>query len=115
MLFFLDNYALDMLKGQHVLPLISCRSYWRLHHWEMKRALRGADIRLLKPYVFSHPSPGMWCALGVFLKLAGKRPNIWHSIFQRYCPRYGFSPDQIEEARSIGRSLAGRLDDETMT
>ncbi len=109
MLSFLDVYAREMLKGQYVLPLISCRSYWRLHHWEMKRALRGAGIRFLKPQVFFHPSPGVWCALGVFLKLAGKKPNNWRSLLQSYCPRYGHNPHQIEEARSIGRSLADRL------
>jgi len=109
MLSFLDTYAVEMLKGQYVLPFISCRSYWRLHHWELKRALRDADIKFLKPQVFFHPSPGAWCALGVFLKLAGRIPNVWRSLLQNYCPRYGHSPHQIEEARSLGRSLADKL------
>jgi hypothetical protein len=109
MLSFLDNYAREMFKGLDVLPLISCRRYWRLHHWEMKRALRGEGVRFLKPHVFSHPSPGIWCALGLFLKLAGKIPGIWRPVVQRYCPRYGHSPRQIEQAKSFGRSLANRL------
>ncbi len=109
MLYFLDVYGREMLKDQDVLPFISCRSYWRLHHWEMKKSLRGAGIRFLKPRVFFHPSPGLWCTLGVFLTIAGKMPKIWQSWLQSHCPRFGHSPQQIVAARSIGRSLANRL------
>ena len=109
MLSFLDNFAGEMLRGQYVLPFISCRSYWQLHYWEMRRALRGADVRFLKPRVFFHPSPGIWCTLGVFLKLAGKVPGAWRPVVQRYCPRYGHNSQQIEEAKNFGRSLADRL------
>lgn len=109
MLSFLDNYAAQMFQGQCVLPLISCRTYWRLHLWEMKRAVKMADVRFLAPQVFSHPSPGVWCTVGVFVKLAGKMPDVWRKILQNYCPRYGHNSRQIEEARGIGQSLADLL------
>lgn len=109
MLSFLDKYATQMFTGQRVLPFISCRSYWKLHYWEMRRAVKNADVRFLEPQVFVHPSPGVWCALGVFLKLAGKAPNAWRTMLQNYCPRFGHSPCQIEEAKNIGQSLADSL------
>lgn len=109
MLAFLDNYAVEMFQGQLVQPVISCRCYWRLHLWEMKTALKGAGIRFLKPKVFPHPSPGVWCALGIFLKLAGKMPESCRSLFLTHCPRFGHSPQQIDAAKDIGRILANRL------
>lgn len=109
MLAFLDTYATEMFRGHSVQPVISCRSYWRLHCWEMERALKGAGVKFLKPKVFTHPSPGAWCALGVFFKLAGRIPASCRSLVQSYCPMYGHNLQQIEDARNIGRSLADML------
>ena len=106
MVYFLREYSAELLAGKLVLPFISCRTYWRLHAWEMRRYLLKSGARVMSPRVFRHPSPGLWCAIGVFIKIAGKIPRACRSVVQRHCPRFGHSPKQIEEARDLGSRLA---------
>jgi hypothetical protein len=106
MVYFLQHYSAGLLAGKLVLPLISCRTYWRLHAWEMGRYTVKSGARVMPPLVFRHPCPGLWCAIGVFIKIAGKIPRGCRSLVQRHCPRYGHSPQQIEEARDLGARLA---------
>jgi len=117
MVYFLREYSADLLAGKLVLPLISCRTYWRLHAWEMRRFVVKSGARVMPPLVFQHPSPGLWCAIGVFIKIAGKIPRGCRSLVQRHSPRYGHSPQQIGEARALGARLAevlreGRIDND---
>ncbi|MBB5349183.1 hypothetical protein HNQ81_002934 [Desulfoprunum benzoelyticum] len=106
MVYFLQQYSSEMLAGKIVLPLISCRTYWRLHAWEMRRYLLRCGARVMPPRVFQHPCPGLWCAIGVFIKITGKIPRTCRSLVQRHCPRFGHSPQQLEEARDLGSRLA---------
>jgi len=109
MLYFLETYAGELLAQQSVVPLICCRTYWRLHERVMRRLLLAAGSRVLQPVVFRHPLPGFWCAIGVFVKLAGKMPRFLRPILQSHCPRFGFTAQQIDEAKAIGRKLAQSL------
>jgi len=94
-----------LFAGQRVLPLISCRGYWRMHWWGLRRILRRKKARVENLIVFSHPSPEPWRTLGVFLKLAGKVPErMWISKFYK---KYGHTNAQILEAERFG-ILLGR-------
>ena len=106
MLYFLRTSAAELLAGRHVLPLICCRTYWRLHARELSALLRAAGARVMQPLVFQHPLPGFWCAVGVFVKLAGKTPRFLRPLLQSHCPRFGVTAQQIDEAREMGKKLA---------
>jgi hypothetical protein len=107
---FLDRYGSEVLGGQEVLPLISCRGYWKLHWWGLRRKLRKCGAHFSNLIAFSHPNPEPWCTIGVFLKIAGKNPERSGFISKHY-DRFGHSNKQMEEAWrfgvQIGESLKG--------
>ena len=107
---FLDRYGSEVLGGQEVLPLISCRGYWKLHWWGLRRKLRRCEAHFSNLIAFSHPNPEPWCTIGVFLKIAGKNPERSGFISKHY-DRFGHSNMQMEEALrfgvQIGESLKG--------
>ncbi len=107
---FLDRYGQDVLQGCEVLPLISCRGYWRLHWWGLRRKLRKCGAHFSNMIAFSHPSPEPWRTVGVFLKIAGKNPERSGFISKHYS-RFGHSGKQMEEAYRfgvlIGKALKG--------
>ena len=109
---FLDRDGKAVLDGRKVLPLISCRGYWRLHWWGLRRKLVQCGAHLINIIAFSHPSPEPWRTIGVFLKIAGKNPERATFLGRRYT-RFGHSNAQMEEAfhfgEQIGEALKGNI------
>lgn len=104
---FLDRDG-GLLAGRPVLPLISCRGYWRLHWYGLRRLLRKLGAVLQEPLVFGHPQPEPWRTIGVFLKIAGRAPERGR-FTGRYYRRFGHSREQLELAGQKGRQLGVRL------
>jgi hypothetical protein len=108
MLSFLDRYGREVLGGREVLPLISCRGYWKMHWWGLRKKLTKCGAHYSNLIAFSHPNPEPWRTIGVFLKIAGKNPERGGFISKHYT-RFGHSSEQMEEAGRfgmlIGRSL----------
>lgn len=102
----LDRDGAALFKGKTVLPMISCRGYWRLHRYLLIRALKGCGATIPNTIVFSHPSREPWRTIGVFLKIAGKAPERW-PLLGRHYPHFGHSKEQQDEAASFG-SLIGK-------
>jgi len=98
----------QLFKDQVVIPLISCRGYWRLHWWGLKSLLSKCGASVPNLIVFSHPSKEPWRTIGVFLKLAGKVPERMSWIKKHYC-KYGHTRAQIAEARNFGEQIAHAL------
>jgi len=104
---FYDSNGKVFDKRQ-VLPFISCRGYWRIHHWQLRYMLKRCGARVLEPVVFKHCGSEPWRSIGVFLKIAGYNPesNGWLS---RYYKRYGHTREQVEHARTIGARIGAKL------
>jgi len=107
-LFFLDRDGKDVLGGREVLPLISCRGYWKVHWWGLRRKLEKCGARFSNIITFSHPNPEPWRTIGVFLKIAGKNPERSGFISKHY-NRFGHSTEQMEEAFRFGEQLGDAL------
>jgi len=102
----LDRDGTRLFKNQTVLPMISCRGYWRVHYWGLKLLLRKCGVKdVISPIVFSHPTPEPWRTIGVFLKLAGRTPEKGSSWFRRVYPKYGHSRKQVAKAGELGKQL----------
>jgi len=112
MLDFLDRYAQQVCAGKVVIPFISCRSYWRLHYWTVKRRLQRVGARPAPPIVFVHPIKEPWRFIGLVLQLRGKMVRSKNSWFRKHYPAYGHSKIQGDEAKAAGRKVAlGLLED----
>ena len=103
-----DRDGERLFRGKKVLPLISCRGYWRMHWWGLKSLLRGCGARVVNVMVFSHPNPEPWRTIGVFLKLAGRIPEK-KSWFAGKYRKYGHTTKQIKEARHFGQMIGSEL------
>jgi hypothetical protein len=103
-----DRDGKQLFNDQVVIPLISCRGYWRLHWWGLKSLLSRCGATVPNLIVFSHPSKEPWRTIGVFLKLAGKVPERMSWIKNHYC-KYGHTRAQISEARNFGQQIAHAL------
>ncbi|MBU0680654.1 MAG: hypothetical protein KKD73_04445 [Proteobacteria bacterium] len=108
MLFFIDRDGRRILKDQTVIPLISCRGYWRMHLWGLQRMLTQCGAEVANTMIFSHPAKEPWRTLGVFLKLSGKHPEKMAFIGSHY-HRYGHDKTQAAEAREYGRLIGSHL------
>jgi len=108
----LDHYGATVFKGQLVLPLISCRGYWRMHSIGLKRILRKHGASVPNCLVFSHPNKEPWRTIGVFLKIAGKTPER-APVIGRYYKKFGHSREQLQEAARLGRMIGRALADGT--
>ena len=107
---FLDRDGEKLFKGQAVLPLISCRGYWRVHFWGLRSLLKKCGAKTVAaPIVFTHPTTEPWNTIGVFLKLAGKMPERGKGWFRKYYPKYGHSRKQIATAYELGKTLGHDL------
>ena len=107
---FLDRDGKRLLSGQHVLPLISCRGYWRVHFFGLRSLLKKCGAKVVAdPIVFKHPTSEPWNTVGVFLKLAGKMPDRGKGWFRKYYPKYGHSRKQFATAMELGRKLGKDL------
>ena len=102
---FIDRFGDKLLKDKTVLPLISCRGYWRMHWLGLKRLLINCGATVPNRIVFSHPLPEPWRTIGVFLKIAGKAPER-SPLLSRYYSRYGHSKEQLVEAENFGSTIA---------
>lgn len=103
----LDRDGKRLFGGRRVLPLISCRGYWRLHWHGLRRLLEGCGAQVVNRMVFAHPHREPWRTIGVFLKLAGRMPE--RSWLGRRYRRYGHSRQQLDEAFRFGGLLGEAL------
>ena len=109
----LDRDGEKIFTGQDVLPLISCRGYWRVHFWGLRSLLKKCGAQnVCSPIVFKHPTSEPWNTIGVFLKLAGKMPERGKGWFRKYYPKYGHSRQQIETALEVGKKLGRDIKNE---
>lgn len=108
----IDRDGASLFHNQTVLPVISCRGYWRLHHYGLSRMLRRCGAAVPNAIIFSHPSPEPWRTIGVFLKIAGKSPERWPLLGRRY-PHFGHSKSQQEEAFHFGTLIGQALNQGT--
>ena len=106
---FLDRYGKEVCGGKMVVPFISCRAYWRLHYWTLKKHLCHCGSLVEEPVVFTHPVKEPWRSLGLLLKLQGKIARRQYAWFRQHYPRYGHSEEQRVEAMQQGKQLAERL------
>lgn len=104
----LDRDGVRLFAGRRVLPLISCRGYWRMHWWGLRSRLERCGAEVVNRMVFVHPCREPWRTIGVFLKLAGRVPERGR-IMGRYYHRYGHSREQQEQAFSFGRQVGQAL------
>ncbi len=109
MLDFLDRYGRKVCSGKEVVPFISCRSYWRLHYWTIKRRLQRYGAEPAEPLVFVHPIREPWRIIGLILQLRGKMVRKDKSWFRKHYPGYGHSREQGEAALQAGRKVARHL------
>jgi len=109
MLDFLDRYGPDVCGGKTVIPFISCRAYWQLHYWTIKRMLGRCGSKVGEPIVFTHPVNEPWRSLGLLLKLRAKMAHEQYAWLRKHYPRYGHSEQQGLEALEHGRNLAKTL------
>ena len=105
---FLDRDGESILAGRKVLPVISCRGYWRWHWFGLRRKLQACHTEIVNLMVFTHPQPEPWRTLGVFLKIAGKAPER-SPMLKRWYSRFGHGRDQQEEAWRFGLDLGSAL------
>ena len=104
----LDQYGNTLFSGKLVLPLISCRGYWRMHWHGLRKKLLRCGAMVPNKIVFSHPNREPWRTLGVFLKLAGRNPER-SPLWGKYYKKYGHSKKQLEEAYRFGSQLGEAL------
>ncbi len=107
-LYFLDHFAKRVLAGKMVLPVISCRGYWRLHWFGLKRFISRLGGTPLRPWVFEHKVAEPWRTIGVFLTIAGKRP-MRNRLLRRHYSRYGHSRAQTEAVEAMAERLGDTL------
>lgn len=105
---FLDEYG-ELLDGVAVLPFISCRGYWRVHYYGLKRSLKAKGAKVLKPIVFLHVGPEPWRTIGVFLKLSGKVPESGKSWMRKYYRKFGHTKQQVAHAVTLGEEVGTKL------
>ncbi len=103
-----DRDGERLFRGESVLPLISCRGYWRMHWWGLRLLLKKCGAVVVNLIVFSHPNPEPWRTIGVFLKLAGKNPERRPWIAKMY-HKYGHTREQLDEARRFGQMIGREL------
>ncbi len=104
----LDRDGKRIFCGQTVLPLISCRGYWRFHWYGLRALLKKCRADVPNVVAFSHPMQEPWRTIGVFLKIAGKNPERLKR-FSRVYPRYGHSKEQRDEAWRFGMKIGEAL------
>lgn len=104
----IDRDGDRLFQGKKIVPLISCRGYWRLHWVGLRHLLQRCGAAVPNKIVFSHPVKEPWRTVGVFLKLAGRFPERGR-IVGRYYHRYGHSKSQLDEAVLLGGRLGAAL------
>lgn len=108
-LYYLDAFATPVISGRVVYPLISCRTYWRMHYNCLKELIENAGGTIGDPLVFKHSGSEPWKTIGLCLKMLGKLPRNDGSWFRKKYPRYGHSPEQFALARKAGAELGRKI------
>lgn len=103
-----DRDGRRLFNNKQVIPLISCRGYWRMHWYGLRHLLKRCGAIVPNRIVFSHPNKEPWRTIGVFLKLAGKNPERALWIGNHYL-RYGHSRNQRDEAYRFGLQIGEAL------
>jgi len=101
----LDRDGEQLFRGQVVLPVISCRGFWRTHWWGIRSLLRKLGATVPNGIIFNHPTKEPWCTIGVLLKLAGKIPERM-PLMRKHYKQFGHSRAQMAEARRFGELIA---------
>ena len=104
----LDRDGKRIFCGRTVLPLISCRGYWRFHWYGLRALLKKCRATVPNVVAFSHPMKEPWRTVGVFLKIAGKNPEKLKG-FSRVYASYGHSREQRDEAWRFGMQIGEAL------
>jgi hypothetical protein len=104
----MDRDGERLFDQQTVIPLISCRGFWRMHWWGIKSLLKKAGAVVPNGIIFTHTSKEPWCTIGVFLKLAGEVPERI-SWLRKHYHKYGHTRQQLAEARLFGERIARAL------
>ncbi len=104
----LDRFGNELFAGKQVTPLISCRGYYRLHEWGLRKKLQRCGARLTESIVVNHPVREPWSTIGVFLKSAGYQPEAMPFLAERY-PHFGHNVDQLIEMRAEGSRIGAQL------
>lgn len=108
-LHLLDKYGDQFCAGRKIIPLISCRSYWRTHYRVVKRLLASKGATVEQPVVFQHQGREPWLTIGLFLQIIGRLPRKESSWFRQHYPRYGHTVEQFSEAVDTGRKIGAEL------
>lgn len=106
---FLDRYGTKICRGKEIVLIISCRSYWRIHFWSLRRALKRHGVIKLTPLIFVHPIKEPFRFIGLVLQLRGKMIRREKSWFRKHYPGYGHNRTQLEEAYKQGIDLGREL------
>lgn len=106
---FLDGPGAAICRNQTVLPLISCRSYWRTHFWGLRHILKRLGARVKSPLVYEHSAGEPWRTVGLFVQLLGRLPRRNRTWFRRVYKRYGHDKDQYLHIQQRGREIAREL------
>jgi hypothetical protein len=109
MLDFLDRFGNTICGGQDVTVFISCRSYWRIHDWSMKRALKKFGAKISDSIVYEHPIREPFRLMGLVLQLRGKMIRRENSWFRKHYPGYGHNKIQFEDSFDAGVRMAKDL------
>lgn len=111
---FLRRYGPTLCAGKTVVPLISCRSYWRWHYFLLRQKLLRYGCTVGKPIVYMHPQREPWRFLGLLLQLRGKVVPRQYSWWKKRYPAYGHSREQGEQALRTGKDLGAWLSGENV-
>ena len=94
----IDEYGRRIFPQGTVIPVISCRSYWKAHYNYLKSRISGLGGAVTPPIVLRHPLREPWKTLGVFFTIAGKNPKRLPIIRNKYT-HYGHTKEQLEAVR----------------
>jgi multimeric flavodoxin WrbA len=108
----LDRDGTKLFRGKSVIPLISCRGYWRLHWFGLRKKLKKCGAYVPNLMVFSHPNREPWRTIGVFLKISGKTPER-SPLLKKYYKKYGHAKEQQKEAHRFGELISDALSTNT--
>ena len=103
-----DRDGTMLFAGKRVLPLISCRGYYRLHNYLLRRELLKMGAHLEESLILNHPVEEPWSTIGVFLKSSGYHPEKMDLLKNHY-KHYGHTKDQLKKVREHGQDTAKRL------
>lgn len=109
----LDRYGEQLFRNRQVTPLISCRGYYRMHEWGLRKMLQRCGAKLTDSIVFSHPVKEPWSTIGVFLRSAGYHPERI-GIMAKHYNHFGHNIDQLLEVKVKGSSIGAALQKKTV-